>query len=171
MPSGRPFTAPLFSSASIVVAGSAAGAKAPVPSVVVRRVVGEPWPSGLKVQPWRPRPTRTQPPPSVVMSQANWVGRSRPRVSSQYDPEALDGYCCLMPQHDAPAVGEVGPSPGCDTAASAERCRTVLTSGMAATTATRATAAIIRVRCRPAGMLSSPSLDQPTSGNAERGEK
>src|SRR4051794_26327463 len=122
MPSGRPLTAPLFSSASIVGGGSAAGANAPGPSGGVPREGGEPWPSGLKVQPCRPRPTRTQPPPSVVMSQANWVGRSRPWVSSQYDPEALDGYCCLMPQHDAPAVAEVMPSPGCDAAASADRC-------------------------------------------------
>ena len=53
----------------MVAVSSAAGVKAPVPSAVVRTVEGLPWPKGLNVQPWRPRPTSTQPPPSVVMSQ------------------------------------------------------------------------------------------------------
>ena len=70
-------------SASMVWVSSAAGANAATPSGELRTVAGLPWPFGLKVQPSRPRPMRTQPPPLVVMSQKNWAGRSMAGVSSQ----------------------------------------------------------------------------------------
>ncbi|MEZ5138506.1 MAG: hypothetical protein R2711_06985 [Acidimicrobiales bacterium] len=54
---------------SIVSVSSAAGEKALGPSTASRTIAAEPWPSGLNDHPWRPRPTSTQPPPSVAMSQ------------------------------------------------------------------------------------------------------
>jgi hypothetical protein len=66
-----------------VETGSAAGEKAPVPEVVSRIEAGLPWPRSWKFQPSRPRPTSTQPPPLVSMSQANCCGRIRAAVSSQ----------------------------------------------------------------------------------------
>ncbi len=53
----------------MVGVGRDAGEKAAGPVTVVRTVDGEPWPQYGKLQPSRPRPTSTQPPPSVVMSQ------------------------------------------------------------------------------------------------------
>src|SRR6476646_1891034 len=68
-PSGRlSMRAPLRRPSTIGVE-RVAGAKAPVPVTVVRTVDGDPWPQYGNVQPSRPRPISTQPPPSVVMSQ------------------------------------------------------------------------------------------------------
>ena len=67
----------------MVAVSSAAGEKAEGPSTALRRAVAVPWPPGLKVHPLRPRPTSTQPPPSVVMSQWNGVGRSNVAFQSQ----------------------------------------------------------------------------------------
>lgn len=60
---------PPLSRPSTVGVGSDAGANAAVPVTGLRTVDGEPWPQYGKLQPSRPRPTSTHPPPSVVMSQ------------------------------------------------------------------------------------------------------
>ena len=67
----------------MVVTPSAAGANAPGPSLGFDTFVALRWPSASKLQPSRPRATNTQPPPSVVMSQTNWAGRSMEALSSQ----------------------------------------------------------------------------------------
>ena len=69
IPSARESTVAPPRRPSMVDDGSVAGAKAPVPDGVTRTAAGVPCPSAPHVQLSRPRPTSTQPPPSVVMSQ------------------------------------------------------------------------------------------------------
>src|SRR4051794_33599512 len=68
-PSARSLTLPPLRSPSTVLVGRAAGGNAAVPDGLARMSAGERWPVGKKLQPSRPRPTSTQPPPCVVMSQ------------------------------------------------------------------------------------------------------
>ncbi len=69
MPSGSASGRPPLRRPSTVGVGRVAGANAAGPVTVLRTSDGEPWPQYGKVQASRPRPTSTQPPPSVVMSQ------------------------------------------------------------------------------------------------------
>ena len=68
-PSVSPSIRPPFMRPSTVGVDSVAGANASGPVIVVRSTDGDAWPAYGNSQPSRPRPTSTQPPPSVVMSQ------------------------------------------------------------------------------------------------------
>ncbi len=69
MPSARASTRAPFNKPSIVREGSCWAAKAAGPLTLARTLAASPRPSYSSRHPSRPRPTSTQPPPSVVMSQ------------------------------------------------------------------------------------------------------
>jgi hypothetical protein len=79
------------------------------------------------------------------MSHQNCCGATNPAFTNQYVPSNDPGYCCLIPQHDAPAVTDDRPSPApddapcaSDTAGDTPPTAETTTSGVAsnATTAT-----------------------------------
>ena len=83
MPSSSESGRVLFNKPSMILLEYAATPNASVPLGVVAMADCTPWPVDGQFHPSRPRPTSTQPPPSVVMSQYTRIGAIRAGVWTQ----------------------------------------------------------------------------------------
>ncbi len=97
------------------------------------------------------------------MSHQNCCGATNDAFTNQYVPSTDPGYCCLIPQHDAPAVTDDRPSPGPDTACAtaARRCDDPTADTTTNTVATTATTPNTRCHRRGRGSLpTSPRISR-----------